>query len=145
LDAEYVPGATDAEDVRAGVDDDREFAVGPTADEINAWAERERKRRQEWMAGPTADEKLAWARREKRRRLRGTPRWREARVGFPPDERTLSDLELALEGMGVLFATWPFQLFDMLAKLGRDFERRAASRPSMRRPVRERDYLDDEW
>jgi hypothetical protein len=127
------------------VDDDREFAVGPTADEINAWAERERKRRQEWMAGPTADEKLAWARREKRRRLRGTAGGREARFAFPPDERTLSELELALEGMGVLFATWPFQLFDMLTRLGRDFERRTVSRPSGRRRARERDYVDDEW
>ena len=40
-----------------------------TEAELDDWAERERKRRQEWLNGPTADERAEWARRERMRRL----------------------------------------------------------------------------
>src|SRR5512135_2674640 len=44
----------------------------PIDDEAEAWAERERKRREEWLQGPTGEEKAAWARAQ---------RWR-GRIGL---------------------------------------------------------------
>jgi hypothetical protein len=40
-----------------------ESRLGPTPEDIESWAERERKRRAAWVAGPGEDEKREWARR----------------------------------------------------------------------------------
>ena len=45
------------------------MALEPTDAELDAWAERERKRREAWLKGPTADERAAYARRVRERRL----------------------------------------------------------------------------
>jgi hypothetical protein len=43
--------------------DPRDRRLRPTAEEIDAWAAREHKRRAAWAHGPSADEKQDWARR----------------------------------------------------------------------------------
>jgi len=43
--------------------------IEPTEDEIRAWAERERRRREAWLQGPTDEERAEFARRERERRL----------------------------------------------------------------------------
>jgi hypothetical protein len=44
--------------------------LGPSDEEVDAWASRERRRREEWLKGPTEEEKSEWARRERRHRDR---------------------------------------------------------------------------
>jgi len=45
--------------------------VGPSNSDVDAWAERERRRREAWLAGPSEDEKRDWARRKRRRSSSG--------------------------------------------------------------------------
>ncbi len=52
------------------------FEPGP--EEIAAWAQRERRRRQAWLAGPGEEEKQEWARRYRRRASIGLE---ESRLG----------------------------------------------------------------
>jgi hypothetical protein len=50
----------------------------PGEAEVDAWAERERRRREGWLGGPTAEERAAWIQAERERRLASlgiTPRW----------------------------------------------------------------------
>ena len=43
--------------------------VGPSDAEIEAWAVRERQRREQWLSGPTPEQAAVWAARERERRL----------------------------------------------------------------------------
>ena len=63
--------------------DPRDAALQPTPEEVEAWASRERKRREAWMAGPTEHERHEWARRYRRRSPLG---FGEARLGPTDDE-----------------------------------------------------------
>jgi hypothetical protein len=45
-----------------------DFVDGPQEEDVDAWAEEERRRRQAWLNGPSDFEKQRWARREGRRR-----------------------------------------------------------------------------
>jgi hypothetical protein len=45
------------------------YSLGPSEAEVDAWAERGRRRREGWLSGPTADERAAWTQRERERRL----------------------------------------------------------------------------
>jgi hypothetical protein len=51
--------------------DPRYEPLPPTADEIAAWADAERKRREAWLAGPSEEEKAEWSRRYRRRAALG--------------------------------------------------------------------------
>lgn len=64
--------------------DDERSSVGPTDSDAESWAERERRRREEWLAGPTDTEKLDWAR--KQRRQRGSSAEDPAGLGPSDDE-----------------------------------------------------------
>lgn len=63
--------------------DPRYEALQPTAEEIDAWASRERDRRQAWLAGPTEDEQGDWARRYLRRASLG---FADSRLGPSPGD-----------------------------------------------------------
>ena len=63
--------------------DPRYEPLQPTAEEIDAWASRERKRRQAWLAGPTQDEQDDWARRYRRRAALG---FADSRLGPSRDD-----------------------------------------------------------
>ena len=54
-----------------------------TAAEVEAWAERERRRRAAWLAGPGEEEKADWARRYRRRAALGLE---ESRLGPSREE-----------------------------------------------------------
>jgi hypothetical protein len=58
--------------------DPRSRTAGPTPEEIEAWAERERKRRQAWAEGPSEEEKQDRAHRWRRRAMFGLE---ESRLG----------------------------------------------------------------
>jgi hypothetical protein len=63
--------------------DPRYEPLEPTADEVDAWASRERKRRQAWLAGPSQDEQHDWAHRRRQRAALG---FTESRLGPSRDE-----------------------------------------------------------
>ena len=119
--------------------------VGPTEDEVEAWAERERRRRQAWASGPTDAEKRAWARQVRRRRLARAgaygplgplPFGPPADVGLDPlGARYARETQLALEGLGAWLVAWPFQVMASLVRSGRAWEEQAV-RPARRRRVR---------
>jgi hypothetical protein len=50
--------------------DDINDLYGIPESDVDAWAERERKRRQAWVDGPSEEEKREWAKAERRRRTR---------------------------------------------------------------------------
>ena len=41
------------------------MAAEPTDPEVDAWAEREKNRREAWLAGPSDAEKREWSRRQR--------------------------------------------------------------------------------
>jgi len=45
-----------------------QVGIGPTDAEIEAWAVRERQRREQWARGPTPEQTALWAIRERERR-----------------------------------------------------------------------------
>ena len=73
---EWLAGPTEAEKLdwsrsqrrRGSSASEDPAGLGPSDDEVEAWAERERRRREEWVAGPTEEEKLEWSRSQRRRR-----------------------------------------------------------------------------
>jgi hypothetical protein len=105
---------------------------GPTGEEIEEWAERERKRRQAWLQGPTEEEKRAWARSHGRRRPRASyigPTWRG------PDEvtdryeladetvrRIKRETELASKGAWRWMMEAPYWYWAKLVDAGREWE-----------------------
>jgi hypothetical protein len=105
--------------------------IGPGPEEVDAWAARERRRRQEWVSGPSERDRLMWARRERMRRLghgmfaegrsRDESRFRACRSG--------RELQVAAQGAAVELLSFPFRLFDLLVESGRQSER-PTGRPS---------------
>jgi hypothetical protein len=109
----------------------------PSQAEVDAWAERERRRREAFLSGPTAEERAAWIEAERERRLaRLTPE--------PPSEaarvarraqRSLREAQLAAEGavsllwrglgrdgpVGLL-RKWSRRGMEVLVRAGREWE-----------------------
>jgi hypothetical protein len=113
----------------------------PTEAEIDAWAARERRRREEWLNGPTEDERAAYAQQIRQRRLR---------EAFDEGEQRITDValmgvrmgretQLAAEGAVSLFYRWSRRTFAELVEAGREWEEEV-SLPVRRRRV----PLDDE-
>jgi hypothetical protein len=121
--------------------DDADFAAEPSEAEIEAWADRERARRQAWVAGPSEDERAQYAKRVRQRRLaeafdEGEHRLEEGmRTGLHYGRET----QLAAEGAMNLFYRWSRRTFTELVKAGREWEEDTAL-PRTRRRV----PMDDE-
>ena len=114
----------------------------PTEAELDEWAARERKRRQEWLSGPNEHERAAWARRERMRRLSQLSdedreavmaEWARQMARYPREMR------LAAEGMFSLFYRWSRRQMSDFVRAGRDWEDQVA-RSGRRGRVR----LDDD-
>ncbi len=116
--------------------------LDPTPEEIEAWAERERKRREEWLQGPDEDERAAFARRVRQRRI--------ARLYRDPGEidafelaremaRYPREAQLAAEGAMSLLWRWYRHRMAEFVEAGREWEEGSA-KPARRRRVR----LDDD-
>jgi hypothetical protein len=114
--------------------------AGPTDEEVEAWAERERRRRAAWVEGPSDEEKELWAERRRHRRAgyqrSGGPRGDfDDGPGFDPFvQRYYRDMQLAAEGMVNWMSNWPFRLFASLVRAGQDWEE-ASFRPRRRRRI----------
>jgi len=102
---------------------------------VEAWAERERRRRQAWLDGPSEEEKERWARRQRRRR-RSHDDWDDRPVDRRRDDDDDEDDEdlrdradrlrreaiLAAEGALDYAMRWPFRAWSHLVRAGRDWE-----------------------
>jgi hypothetical protein len=111
----------------------------PSEAEIEAWAERERKRREAWPSGPTAEEKAVWAWRERERRLAerdGLDKPPSLRDASRLLQRTVRQLQLAVEGgASLLLNLSPRKTMDQLVRAGREWEAEATRQPPRRRRV----------
>jgi hypothetical protein len=120
---------------------DAEPVLEPTPEEIEAWAERERARRQAWLSGPSEQERAEYAENLRQRRLAEAFDEGEALL----QERMRQGLhysreaQLAAEGAMSLFFRWSQRTFAELVKAGREWEEDTAL-PRMPRRVR----MDDE-
>jgi hypothetical protein len=112
--------------------------VGPTEDEIEAWAERERARRRAWLDGPSPDERAAWARRERARRRLGLEPGARATELARRGQRYGRETMLATEGAFSLLTHRSRRLIAELVRAGLEWEDEVV------RPPRRRIRLDDE-
>ena len=115
-------------------EEDPTIDTGPSDEEVEEWAARERQRRAAWAGGPTEEEKMAWSLREHQRRVSrhldggddrsrrrsriddsdDRPEWRD----WTPSPR---ELELAFYGMWDRLVDWT-RAWDDLLDAGRDRE-----------------------
>jgi hypothetical protein len=131
-------GSTPSSETPGQPEEERPEAPRDLSDEeIEAWAARERERRQAWLEGPTEDERAAWARSERARRraeLRLQARASEvARLGRHYGRKG----QLAAEGALSILLGWTRKTLDELVRAGREWEDEAV-KPRRRVP------LDDE-
>jgi len=126
-------------DETSGIDP---IMLEPTQAELDDWAARERKRRQEWLEGPTAEEREEWAQRERMRRLSQLSdedrqaviaEWTRQAVRYP------REMQLAAEGMFSLFYQWSRRQMAEFVRAGRDWEEQVS-----RTGRRGRVHLDDD-
>ena len=116
-------------------------ALEPSDAEIDAWAEREKARRQAWLAGPNEDERAQYAQHVRQRRLaeafdEGEFRLQESmRLGLHYGR----EAQLAAEGAMALFYRWSRRTMTELVRAGREWEEETAL-PRARRRVR----MDDD-
>ena len=116
-------------------------ALEPSEAEIDAWAEREKARRQAWLAGPNDEERAMYAQHVRSRRLA---------EAFDESEHRLEEsmrlglhygreAQLAAEGAMALFYRWSRRTMAEFVRAGREWEEETAL-PTRRRRVR----IDDE-
>jgi hypothetical protein len=98
--------------------------LDPSDDEIEAWADQERKRREAWLKGPTPEEKKAWARRERaRRRAEAEAAQDEAALkGEPSVLRYPREAQLVAEGAVSLAWKMSQRSLGLLVRAGREWE-----------------------
>jgi hypothetical protein len=113
----------------------------PTEAEIDDWAARERKRREQWLSGPTAEERAQYAQRVRQRRVAEAFDEGEARIseGVRMGVRAGRETQLAAEGALNVLYRWSRRTFADLVRAGREWEEET-SLPNRRRRV----SLDDE-
>ena len=99
-------------------------ALEPSPEEIDAWAERERARRQAWLAGPNEDERAEYAAHLRQRRLAEAFDEGEAMLQERMRQglRYSREAQLAAEGAMSLFFRWSQRTFAELVKAGREWE-----------------------
>jgi len=120
---------------------DDPVALEPTQAEIDAWVEREKRRRQAWLNGPTTEERDDYARRLRQRRLSDAFDEGESRIqdGVRMGVRYGRETQLAAEGAMTVLYRWSRRTFGDLVRAGREWEEET-SLPNRRRRV----SLDDE-
>jgi hypothetical protein len=116
-------------------------APEPTQAEIDAWAARERKRREAWVTGPSDEERAEYAQHLKHRRLASTFDEGEARIAdtVRTGVRYGRETQLAAEGAVALLYRYSRRSFAELVRAGREWEEET-SLPTRRRRV----SMDDE-
>ena len=115
--------------------------LAPTQAEIEAWAAREKARREAWLRGPTDEERAEYARHVRQRRLADTFDIGEQKLenGVRQGLRYGREGQLAAEGAMYLLYRWSRRTFGDLVRAGRDWEEETAL-PNRRRRI----SLDDD-
>jgi hypothetical protein len=114
---------------------DATISTEPTQAEIDAWVDRERKRREAWLAGPNEDERQEYANRLRRRNLadrfgEGEERLNDSmRLGI----RYSREAQLAAEGAVSLIYRFTRKTFAELVEAGRQWEEQTSLPPRRRR------------
>jgi hypothetical protein len=132
---------TDPDDVASGdVTANRIDDLAPTQAEIDAWAAREKARREAWLRGPTDEERAEFAREIRQRRLAETFDVGEQRIeeGVRQGLRVGRETQLALEGAMLMAYRWSRRTFGDLVRAGRTWEEETAL------PIRRRRIPIDE-
>src|SRR5262249_6617314 len=100
------PSAGKAEELMDAPTNDQELDpvdFEPTSAEIEAWADKERQRRQAWLSGPSEDERAAFVRRERARRAMRSETLEMRAAGMARRSRRYGrDSQLAAEGAASL-------------------------------------------
>ena len=120
----------------AAAGDDGSAATEPTQAEIDAWAARERQRREAWVNGPTDEERAEYAQHLRHRRLASTFDEGEARIAdtVRMGVRVGRESQLAAEGALSLLYRYSRRTFAELVRAGREWEEET-SLPTRRRRV----------
>ena len=123
------------------------MAAELTDQEVEEWAEREKKRRAAWLAGPSEAEKREWSRRQRD--------IRELREQYGPSDqpapefqrllerRLRRDMYLARAGILDLLVHWPHRLGARLIRSGLDAQYDYYTEPAFRRRVPPDFYSDE--
>jgi len=113
----------------------------PTQAEIDAWAAREKQRREAWLNGPTEEERARYARHLSQGRLASTFDEGEARITdtIRMGVRYGRETQLAAEGAMALLYRFSRRTFAEFVRAGREWEEET-SLPTRRRRV----SMDDE-
>jgi hypothetical protein len=116
--------------------DDGSAASEPTQAEIDAWAARERQRREAWINGPSEAERAEYAAHLRHRRLASTFDEGEARIAdtVRMGVRLGRESQLAAEGAVALMYRFSRRTFAELVRAGREWEEET-SLPTGRRRV----------
>jgi hypothetical protein len=125
----------------AAAKDDGSTAPEPTQAEIEAWAARERQRREAWLNGPSEEERAEYAQHLRQRRVASAFDEGEARIAdtVRMGVRYGRETQLAAEGAVALLYHFSRRTFSELVRAGREWEEET-SLPTRRRRV----SMDDE-
>ena len=109
------------------------MAAEPTDQEVEEWAEGEKKRREAWLAGPSEAEKREWSRRQRDlselRELSGA----SDELDRDLERRLRRDVHLARAGILGLFLNLPYSVGAKLIRSGLDAQYDYYTEPASRR------------
>ena len=113
------------------------MAAEPTDQEVDAWAEREKNRREAWLAGPSEEEKREWSRRQRElnavRELYGASDEPDSELERELEQRLRRDAHLARAGILGLFLNLPYSVGAKLIRSGLDAQYDYYTEPAFRR------------
>ena len=111
------------------------MAAEPTDQEVEEWAEGEKKRREAWLAGPTEAEKREWSRRQvsEARELYGASDVPDSELERELERRLRRDVHLARAGILGLFLNLPYSVGAKLIRSGLDAQYDYYTEPAFRR------------
>lgn len=115
------------------------MAAEPTNQEVEDWAEREKKRREAWLAGPSEAEKRQWSRRQQElselRELYGGSDEPDSELARELARRLRRDAHLARVGILGLVLNLPYTVGAKLIRSGLDAQYDYYTEPAFRRRV----------
>jgi hypothetical protein len=114
-------------------------AAEPTDQQVEEWAEHEKKRRETWLAGPSEAEKREWSQRQREfgelRESYGASDEPNSQLERELERRLRRDVHLARAGILGLFLNFPYSVGAKLIRSGLDAQYEYYTEPASRRRV----------